>query len=400
MRYINYTEKLLGLEGVIVKKVFNNTKTLSVMVELPRKPHSCPCCNTKTDKIHDYRKQVIKDIPAFGKPTVLILRKRRYACTCCGKRFFEVNTWLPRYYRMTKRLVFYIINRLSDVLSFTSLSKEVNLSVSTIIRIFDVVDSPKPYMPEVLSIDEFKGNTNGEKYQCIITDPVNKTIVDILPSRYKHNLLDYFKGFDRSRTRYFVSDMWETYRDISKTYFKNAKFIVDKYHFVRQVIWAFEGVRKDIQQDLSPEKRRYFKRSKSLLNKQFKYLNDEQKQEVNIMLYHSDKLLTAYALKESFFHFMESKNKAQAKERLSGWILNAQNSGLTPFLSCAKTMQNWYRGILNTFDCPYTNGFTEGINNKIKVLKRNAYGYRNFERFRKRILHVFGYNRTKTPQNA
>ena len=67
---------------------------------------------------------------------------------------------------------------------------------------------------------------------------------------------------------------------------------------------------------------------------------------------------------------------------------------------CAKTMQNWYRGILNTFDCPYTNGFTEGINNKIKVLKRNAYGYRNFERFRKRILHVFGYNRTKTPQNA
>jgi transposase len=94
-------------------------------------------------------------------------------------------------------------------------------------------------MPEVLSIDEFKGNTNGEKYQCIITDPVNKTIVDILPARYKHRLFDYFKRFDRSKTHYFVSDMWETYRDISKTYFKNAKFIVDKYHFVRQIIWSF-----------------------------------------------------------------------------------------------------------------------------------------------------------------
>ena len=256
IRYINYTQKLLGLEEVIVKKVYNNTKSLSVILELPRKLHSCPCCNNKTDRIHDYRNQIVKDIPAFGKPTVLILRKRRYVCFHCRKRFFEQNDWLPRYYRMTKRLVFNIIDKLSEVYSFTSVAKQVNLSVSTTIRIFDIVDVPKPYMPTILSIDEFKGNTNGEKYQCIITDPINKTIVDILPVRYKHSLFDYFKRFERSNTRYFVSDMWETYRDICKTYFKNAKFIVDKYHFVRQVIWAFEGVRKEVQQDLSPEKRR------------------------------------------------------------------------------------------------------------------------------------------------
>ena len=78
-----------------------------------------------------------------------------------------------------------------------------------------------------------------------------------------------------------------------------------------------------------------------------------------------------------------------AKDKLSKWVLLAENSGLKSFGDCAKTMQNWSTGILNSFDCPYTNGFTEGVNNKIKVIKRNAYGYRNFERFRKRILHIF-----------
>ena len=111
MLYDYYTQKLLGLEEVLIKKVFNNTKTLSIMIELPRKNHICPCCQNKTDKVHDYRNQVIKDIPAFGKPTVLILRKRRYICADCGKRFFEKNTWLPRYHRITNRLVGYIFRK-------------------------------------------------------------------------------------------------------------------------------------------------------------------------------------------------------------------------------------------------------------------------------------------------
>ena len=128
------------------------------MIELPRKLHICACYQNKTDKIHDYRNQVIKDIPAFGKPTVLILRKRRYICPECGKRFFEKNPWLPRYHRATSRLVGYIFHRLSDVHSFTPVAKETSLSVSTIIRFFDIVGALKVVMSKVLSIDEFKGN--------------------------------------------------------------------------------------------------------------------------------------------------------------------------------------------------------------------------------------------------
>ena len=93
---------------------------------------------------------------------------------------------------MTNRLVKFVLKRLTDERSFTSVAREVNLSVSTIIRIFDLVSYPKAELPKVLSIDEFKGNTWGEKYQCILTDPENKIVLDILPERYKPYLTTYF----------------------------------------------------------------------------------------------------------------------------------------------------------------------------------------------------------------
>lgn len=87
-----------------------------------------------TNKIHDYRKQLIKDIPAFGKHVILKLRKRRYLCHKCGKRFYENVSFLPKYRRMTSRLVTHILNKLQYEYSFTSVVREMNLSVSTILE--------------------------------------------------------------------------------------------------------------------------------------------------------------------------------------------------------------------------------------------------------------------------
>lgn len=384
------TEKLLGLKEVIVKNVRQLSDRTEIIIELPRKSHVCPCCGHQTNCVHDYRWQTVKDIPAFGKHSVLILRKRRYRCPSCGKRFFEKNSFLPRYYRITSRLAAYIISNLSDVRSFSSVAHEVSLSVSTIIRVFDCINYGKPQqLPEVVSIDEFKGNTNREKYQCILTDPVHHRILDILPTRYSHHLTAYFKQLDRSKTKHFVSDMWGTYADIARTYFKNATYVVDKYHYIRQIFWAFEAVRKEEQKKFSKTRRIYFKHSRILLNKRYRFLTPEQKQQVDLMLYASNRLLTAYSLKEQFLLVLDSADSESARTTLSHWIMAAQNSGLSKFVDCGNTMVRWSKGILNSFDCSYTNGFTEGANNKIKVLKRNAYGYRNFHRFRNRILHIF-----------
>ncbi len=330
---------------------------------------------------------------------MIVLRKRRYRCAC-GKRFYEKNTFLPHYHRMTNRLAAHIIDKLRCERSFTGVAREVNLSVSTVIRIFDQINYPKPQLSTALAIDEFKGNTKGEKYQCILTDPLSRRVLDILPQRYGRYLWSYFKPMQRDHVRYFVSDMWKTYFDLSTYCFKNAVPIVDKYHWIRQAIWAFEAVRKQEQKKLGRDLRRYFKHSRSLLIKRFKYLSDEQKRETNVMLYYSPTLSTAHFLKESFLEILDNKDRMSAKEAMQKWILNALNSRIPQFEKCANTMINWATGILNSFELPYTNGFTEGCNNKIKVLKRNAYGYRNFRRFRNRILHMFSHQNTNTKQDA
>ena len=361
MLYKYSTEKLIGLQDFEITDIEKNEKEIHIFGQLRRKIHKCPCCGAETDKIHDYREQIIKDIPLPNKNAFIHLQKRRYRCQC-GKRFFEKNTFLPRYHRRTNRLSAYIIDKLAKMVTFTDVSKEVNLSITTVMRTFDLVSYPPRKLPATLSIDEFKGDTNGEKYQCIITDPINKTVPDILPKRYESYLTKHFLKYDkaeRDKITTFVSDMWTPYASLASKLFKNAKQVVDKYHWIRQVFWAFDGVRKDVQKQLGKEYRLCFKHSRKLLFKRFDKLNDDQK--------HS------------------------AKSALSEWINSACECGIEQFQKCAQTMINRMTGILNSFSTSVTNGFTEGCNNKIKVLKRIAYGYQNFDRFRNRILHIFSY---------
>ena len=162
MLYKHFTEKLLGLQGLNITNIEENEKSIIIYAEMERKEHTCISCGTATNTVHDYREQEIKDIPAFGKLVTIKLRKRRYRCKHCGKRFFEANSFIPKYHRMTNRLSVFVIDKLRDERSFTSVAREVNLSVSTVIRIFDTVSYPKAELSEALSIDEFKGNTWGE----------------------------------------------------------------------------------------------------------------------------------------------------------------------------------------------------------------------------------------------
>ena len=136
----NFIENLLELQDVNVNKVENFEKEKIIHCTLRKKPHKCPECGEITTTVHDYREQKIKDIPAWGKNVIICLKKRRYRCKC-GKRFQEKNSFLPKYHRMTNRLSTYIIDELRNEYSFTSVAKSVNLSVSTVIRVFDIISS-------------------------------------------------------------------------------------------------------------------------------------------------------------------------------------------------------------------------------------------------------------------
>ena len=82
-------------------------------------------------------------------------------------------------------------------------------------------------------------------------------------------------------------------------------------------------------------------------------------------MYISDELRQAYYLKEAFYTVIDAQNREEAKRLMADWILSAQNNGIPEYTSCSNTLINWQTGILNSFDVPYSNGFTEGCNNKI-----------------------------------
>jgi transposase len=154
----NYIEKLLGIKGVSLKNIEENNTSITISFELEVKDHTCPCCGNKTRRIHDYRTQIIKEAPMFGKHTYYKYRKRRYVCSICNKKFYEYTSFAPRYHRMTSRLVSLIIEKMRSTHSMKSIAEECNVSVNTITRVFNYVNYSFRHLPVVLSIDEFKGN--------------------------------------------------------------------------------------------------------------------------------------------------------------------------------------------------------------------------------------------------
>ena len=381
-----FIAELLQLKDVIFTKAENIDSEMHIWLELPRKEHICPRCAARTAQVHDYREQVVKDIP-LGRPTYLHLRKRRYRCPCCGKRFAEENQLVPRYYRATGRMIAAVIRAFENVVSATRIASVYNISVPTALRYFDYVSFGRRKLPNVLSIDEFKGNAGRQKYQTIITDPQNRKVLDILPNRFEGDLIAYFKTFDdRSNVEYFVSDMNSHFREVARVCFPHAKIVADRFHVVRQCIWAMENVRKAEQKKFSVKFRLYFKHSKRLLMKKPESLTEQDMEQLALMFDIAPRLADAYRVTHHFLSVMHSASSEEGRPAMIDWMREVQMLDLPEFDSCVTACRNWFREIMNSLDCPWSNGYTEGCNNKTKVLKRTCYGVRNFERFRNRIL--------------
>lgn len=199
--------------------------------------------------------------------------------------------------------------------------------------------------------------------------------------------MDYFRDLEeRENVKIFVTDMYKPYAEPAKIYFRNAKTVIDKYHYYRQVNWAMERVRKRIQKEQRPQERKLLKGNRRLLSKTPSSLKTEEWPTLERMLALSEELYKAWLLKEEFLLIRNSKNNEKGRGFLTKWLRLARSFNLREFDDCIRAFANWFEYILNSLDTPYTNGFEEGKNNRIKALKRNAYGVQNFERFRKRIL--------------
>lgn len=265
-------------------------------------------------------------------------------------------------------------------------------------------------LPKVISFDEFKADTKEGKYAFILNDPIRKKVLDILPKRKKEYLIQYFTYTEnRHSVEFVISDMYEPYLLVQKIMFPKAKYVVDRFHYTRYIMDALDKIRIRLQKEYDEKSYEYKllknKKNVSLLrvygNKINWWVETERYRnghmvkvlpgEVLMKLKEiSDELKRGYELKELFLDIINHATLEDVKVQLINWIDLCKESKIEEFIEASKTIEIWLEYIVNSFiDERYSNGFTEGINNKIKVIKRNGFGYKNFEFFRKRVLYIF-----------
>jgi len=194
------------------------------------------------------------------------------------------------------------------------------------------------------------------------------------------------------------TDLWSAYRNSVRRYLKHAQIVFDKFHVFSYLSAAIDQVRRDEQnRALKEEGLQLIKGSRWLWLKNRSRLRRKQRQSLDEIMAMNRNLHKAYLLKEDFAEFYACQNHDEAEAFLRQWTRRCKQSNLLPFQDLARRLTRWKEGILAYFKHRITNAVSEGINNKIKVLKRRSYGFHDFQYFVLKIMDATGALPSLTP---
>ena len=291
---------------------------LVVELKLSPVPSPCPICHTMTTKVKGYRMRVIQHSIFNSTPCIIRYNARRYECPLCHKTFYETNHFIKSGTRLSVATVINVLTALKvPTATFSEIGRKYHISATSIANIFDnhVSISRRP-LPECLSFDEvFAFQSEYSPCVCVLLDYNDKKIVDILPSRKKAALIEYFSAIpeeERNRVKFVSYDMWESYRVVSKLMFPKSKGIVDKFHVLADLSKRADAVRIRIQNQNRKQKNELLNKQKKLreskqeLSPQEEELLQEADNNVyllskfNWVLYSNDKKITDPNIKKRF----------------------------------------------------------------------------------------------------
>lgn len=389
LRKNNITD-LLNLQGVIVKKQSFSKDSINICIELTKKEHICPCCGHKTSRVHDYYTRSFNHIKIGKRTSCINYIQRRYLCTECGKRFAESNSFIQRFYRHSNDCVNNVFDDLTDIKNLKQIGKDNNMSsqnVSRLMNKFMPIFHNVTHLPEAIGIDEFRGNAGGNKFQVAITNLTTHKVIDVISARSEEAIRNFFKNISNAKDVKLVTmDLSLFFKNIITDFFPNAKIVADTFHFTRLMHWALDNVRKEVQQQLPKDMRLYFKHSRSVLHKRIKDLDHDQYQQLCRMLDYNENLRWSYSIIQKLFDVIDEENPDKKVFLFKEFMTYSSNCNLPEFNKHLQTYFKWHKYIINSFYTNYSNGITEGLNTKIKTLKRVSFGFRNFQNFRLRIL--------------
>ena len=369
-------------------------------------PECCPKCGTCYDeKIekHGFKNSLIK-IPSVSKlNTYLSLDKQRYYCNNCN-RTFTCTTKIVNYgCNISNNTKHSIAVDLIKKRSEKDIAIDNNVSPNTVERIIDSyyqLDDKvyKNYLPKVLSFDEFKSvkSADGAMSFQVCNGKTGK-IIDIVEDRKLNNLMKYFSRYSRNsrmNVEVVIIDMYVPYISLIKAMFPNALIVIDKFHLIELISRSLNKARiKTMKKnkDNYNKLKRYWKnilKSRFELNcstwKKYPCFNDLTTEQdiVDYLVSLDSELEETYQVYQDLLYAFQNNNF-----NVLDATLNKKFNNLSEYMKTSiKTIKGYTEYIKNTFNTGYHNGYAEGNNNFIKVLKRIAFGFRSFTRFKARIM--------------
>lgn len=240
--------------------------------------------------------------------------------------------------------------------------------------------------PKWMGIDEI----HLIKPRGVITNIENNTVVELLANRNKETIIKYLYQLDgKEHIQYVTMDMWRPYRDAVEDVLPQANIVIDKFHVVKMANEALERVRKSFCESLTPKQRRGLMHDRFVLLKRESDLNEKEKSRLSTWLETNPELGLAYRLKEDFFNIYRVNSRSEALVRFADWEKSIQPNVHDAFADLIRAWRNWQPYILNYFDHPVTNAYTESLNSLIRVMDRLGRGY-SFEALRAKILFAEG----------
>lgn len=183
-------------------------------------------------------------------------------------------------------------------------------------------------------------------------------------------------------------DLSRSYTSAVKKVLPEVDIVFDRFHVMALVNKALDEVRKQEYKKLPEESRQLLKNQRFLLLKNYSSLSEDNVTQINTLLEVNIPLFQSHALKEQLRLFWELDSADEGARFLLDWIHGARLTGIRPIVKLAKTIENHLYGLLTYFKHRISNGYAEGVNNKIKTLKRQAYGYRDMKYFKLRLYHL------------
>jgi transposase len=355
-------------------------KWIEVVAQYQREEADCPGCGRSTWQVHQWHLQRKRDAKLWRKEVWIALFKRRFRCRHCRKVFTEPDPACGSRRRTTRRLR-QTVARLAEETTVRAVAREEGVSEGLVERSWvDLHNVLSPAQPHaLLGLDGFCVRRPGRMWTGMWDLETKKPVAFVPGERQVDVERMLERHAPRDTVRAVAIDLSEAYRQAIQVVLPDVAIVADKFH-----VLALAG---RALREVHGEKRRPGTVAR-LLHRGVQKLGETERARLLEALTREPELARAWGLKEGLRSLYGQRTQEKAAAAVDNWIREAEASGLRPFRRTAATLRRWRREVLNYWRYPITNALVEGKHNRVKVLKRRAYGYRNDRSFLLRILSL------------